>query len=112
MMTRGEKALPITVGVELVVIMVMSMWLAFSNIARDEAKAKAESIESLYNLTYDKYAEASEDLARCRANVKVVTQTRTIVKKIPGSWWTSPQDTVRDTVLFIPDSVRTWLWTN
>ena len=105
-----EKALAITVGVELVVIMVMSMWLAFSNIARDEAKAKAEAMESMYNSMYDKYSDTSQKLARCRANVKVVTETRTIVKKVPGSWWSAPQDTVRDTIYTVPDSVRTWLW--
>lgn len=111
-MNNVEKGLTITVFGLLGVVMVMSMWLAFSNIARDEAKAKAEAMESLYNLTYDKYADTAEDLARCRANVKVVTETRTIIKKVPGSWWTSPQDTVRDTIYTVPDSVRTWLWTN
>ena len=111
-MNKVEKGLTATVFGLLGVVMGMSMWLAFSNIARDEAKAKADSIESLYNLTYDKYADTAEDLARCRANVKVVTETRTIVKKVPGSWWTSPVDTVRDTIYTVPDSVRTWLWTN
>lgn len=107
-MTKGENELAIACGVELVVIMVMSMWLAFSNMARDEAKEKAAAIESLYTSVKDKYEQAAADLEKCKGSVKVVTQTRTIIKKVPGSWWTSPQDTVRDTIFTAPES--TWLW--
>lgn len=109
-MTKGEKVLSTTVGVMLVVVCAMSVWLAFADMATADAKARAEEVEELNRKLRTDYAEVREDLARCRASVKVVERIKIITKTYPGSWWTSPQDTVRDTIYSVPDSVSTWLW--
>lgn len=107
-MTRGEKSLSTAVGFMLIVIFAMVVWLAFADMAKADAKARAEEIEELNRKLRSDYADVREDLVRCRASVKIVTQTKYITKKVPGSWWSAP--ITRDTLIVMPDSISTWLW--
>lgn len=107
-MTKGEKVLSTSVGILMGIICMMTVWLALADMAKADAKARAEAVEELNRKLRSDYADVSYDLARCRASVKVVTQTKYITKKVPGSWWSAP--ITRDTLIVMPDSISTWLW--
>ena len=83
-------------------VMVATVFLANSHIDRNQAKKKAEAIEEtnrelsqrVRKLEIEKY-HLEQELHACKS---ISPEVKVVVKKVPGIWWSSPQDTVRDTL--------------
>ena len=84
-------------------VMIATVFLANSHVDRDQAKKKVEAIETtnrdlsqrVRNLEIEKY-RLEQELHACKS---ISPEVRVVIKKVPGIWWSSPQDTVRDTLL-------------
>ena len=82
-------------------VMIATVFLANSHVDRDQAKKKAEAIETtnrdlsqrVRNLEIEKY-QLEQELHACKS-----ISPEVVIKKVPGIWWSSPQETVHDTVL-------------
>ena len=82
-------------------VMIATVFLANSHVDRDQAKKKAAAIETtnkdlsqrVRKLEIEKY-QLEQELHACKS-----ISPEVVVKKVPGIWWSSPQETVRDTLL-------------